>query len=448
MPKWTRYIPIAPTPKQAIFLARPEREGLFGGAAGGGKTVALLSFLLQYVDVPGYHGLGLRRTYSDLSLPGGLMDLSHEWLDDTDARWYEKQHTWRFPSSATVTFGYCQYEGDERRYKGPEFQAIAWDELTEFTLEQYEFLLTRLRKRKGMPVPLRVRSGSNPGGIGHAWVKQRFMAERGEDRVFVPSLYLDNKHLDYEEYARSMARIDPILREQMLRGNWDVQAGGKLLQRGWFPLGTFPRSGRFVRFWDLAATDEAKAKKRKKGADPDYTVGVLMGESKKRYGILDVRRFRRSPGETEDMILEVARLDGPGVVIGMERERGAAGKIVEEHYRQVLRGFAFYGIPPCDSKVVRAVPFANAAEHGDFVLSPLYPENRWTPDYLDEIALFPHGLHDDQVDGSSGAYNMLEPGASGGGMDADELIGPRQIVPSFAARRADELDDELEIPGL
>jgi predicted phage terminase large subunit-like protein len=444
MPKWTSYIPITPTPKQAIFLSRPEREGLFGGAAGGGKTVALLACLLQYVDVPGYHGLGLRRTYSDLSLPGGLMDLAHQWLDGTDARWNDKAKTWRFPSSATVTFGYCQHLRDERRYKGPEFQTIVWDELTEFAAEQYEFLMTRLRKPKGLAVPLRVRCGSNPGGVGHAWVKEHFIAFRDRDRIFIPSLYLDNPHLDYDEYTASMSRINPILREQMLRGNWDIQAGGKLLKREWFPYGTFPRLCRRVRYWDMAATDEEEARRRKRRADPDYTVGVLMGEAAGRFGVLDVRRYRRSAGDVETLIRQVAALDGPGTVIGMEQEPGSSGKAVVDRYRRdVLRGFSFYPCPSSGSKIVRAVPFAAAAEHGEVVLAPCYENNSWMADYLDEIALFPHGVHDDQVDASSGAFNMLAPGQGRGEMGAGDVIGARQVIPSLGM-----MDYETEIPGL
>lgn len=431
-----------PTPKQAIFLTRPEREGLFGGAAGGGKTVALLAFLLQYVDVPGYHGLGLRRTYSDLSLPGGLMDLAHQWLDGTDARWNDKAKTWRFPSGATITFGYCQHPGDEMRYKGPEFQAIAWDELTEFLKEQYEFLMTRLRRPKDVPVPLRVRCGSNPGGVGHAWVKEHFIQGREPDCIFIPSLYLDNPHLDYDEYTASMVRINPILREQMLRGNWDIQAEGKLLKREWFPLGGFPRLCRRVRYWDMAATDE-DARPKKRRTDPDYTVGVLMGEAGGRYGILDVQRFRRSPGDVETLIAQVAAMDGPGTVIGMEQEGGSSGKAVIDRYRRdVLRGYAFYGLPSTGSKVVRAVPLASAAQHGDVVLAPIYEDRAWLGEYLEEIALFPHSVHDDQVDATSGAFLMLSPGQGREAIGADEMAGARQVIPSLGGF------DRAEIPGL
>src|SRR5262245_13520026 len=86
-PRQTKYVPIRPHPRQAAFLLLDQREALYGGAAGGGKSAALLAAALQYVDVPGYHALILRRTFAQLSKPGALMDLSKQWLMPTDAAW-------------------------------------------------------------------------------------------------------------------------------------------------------------------------------------------------------------------------------------------------------------------------------------------------------------------------------------------------------------------------
>src|SRR5215210_8533176 len=104
-PRTTAYIPETPTPKQAAFLMLPEREAFFGGSAGGGKSSALLMAALQYADVPGHAALILRRTYQDLALPSALMDRARAWLAPTDATWQSQEHTWRFPSGGTLTFG-------------------------------------------------------------------------------------------------------------------------------------------------------------------------------------------------------------------------------------------------------------------------------------------------------------------------------------------------------
>jgi hypothetical protein len=136
----TRYIPHRPTFKQMAFLILPQIEALYGGQPAGGKSDALLMGALQYADVPGYAALLLRRTYADLSLPGALMDRAHSWLGGTDARWHEQSKTWTFPSGATLNFGYLETENDKYRYRGPEFQFIGFDELTNFTETQYLFL--------------------------------------------------------------------------------------------------------------------------------------------------------------------------------------------------------------------------------------------------------------------------------------------------------------------
>jgi hypothetical protein len=192
---------------------------------------------LQYVEVPRYRALLLRRTFADLSKPDSLMYLMEEWLRPTVARWTERNHTWNFPSGATVTFGYLDNDRDTQNYKGPGFQFIGWDELTEFTESMYRYMFTRLRKPKGSLVPLRMRSASNPDGIGHAWVKQRFITE-GEtaNRVFVPSRLEDNAYVDAESYRKSFEMTDPVTRRQLLEGDWDVRPEGKLFKREWFEI--------------------------------------------------------------------------------------------------------------------------------------------------------------------------------------------------------------------
>ena len=124
---WNHYIPHKPTPKQLAFLMLDNSEALFGGAAGGGKSDALLMAALQYVNVPGYAALLLRKSYTDLALPGALMDRAKAWLMPTDARWRDSSKTWQFPSGATLTFGYLEHMGDEYRYQSTEFQMIGFD---------------------------------------------------------------------------------------------------------------------------------------------------------------------------------------------------------------------------------------------------------------------------------------------------------------------------------
>jgi hypothetical protein len=178
------FIPHRPSPKQAAFLIYNGLEALYGGAAGGGKTDALLMGALQYVDQPSYAALLLRRSYTDLALPGALMDRSHEWLkNNSRIHWNRETHTWTFPSGATLSFGYIASAADKYRYQSAEFQYIGWDEVTEFPDEDaYTFMFSRLRRLEGSPIPLRVRCASNPVGVGTYWVRKRFVDQPSAHR--------------------------------------------------------------------------------------------------------------------------------------------------------------------------------------------------------------------------------------------------------------------------
>lgn len=220
------YVPHDPTPKQKQFLDLTCLEALYGGAAGGGKSDALLMAALMYANTPGYAALLLRRTYTDLSLPGAIMDRSHQWLEGTSAHWNGTDKRWSFPSGATLTFGYLDSERDRYRYQGAEFQFIGLDELTQFSERAYRYMISRLRRCAGVSVPLRVRGASNPGDIGHAWVKRRFIDGDTDGTVFIPASLDDNPHLDREAYTESLNRLDAHTRKQLLQGVWEMDSGG------------------------------------------------------------------------------------------------------------------------------------------------------------------------------------------------------------------------------
>lgn len=274
------YIPHMPTEKQAIFLTLPAEESMFGGAAGGGKSDALLMAALQYVTEPNYAALLLRRTYADLALPGALMDRAHEWLRGTDARWNENTKTWTFPSGATLTFGYLEHENTKYRYQGSEFQFVGFDELTQFTEPMYTYLFSRLRRLKTSNIPIRMRAASNPGGIGHEWVYERFIVTADRlKRAFVPARLTENPHLDQQEYIRSLSELDPITRTQLLSGLWVVDPTTRAFQRDWwrqqnrFDIDDDPlRRQVIARYisWDTALKDKESS------AYSAYTVGELL----------------------------------------------------------------------------------------------------------------------------------------------------------------------------
>lgn len=213
------YIPHKPSAKQAEFLAVETEEALYGGAAGGGKSDALLMAALQYVHVPGYSALILRRTYQDLARSDAIMARADEWLRSTNARWKAETRTWHFPSGATLSFGYFDSKSDQRNYQGGAWQFIAFDELTQFPEPWYLYLFSRLR-RTHQAVPLRMRAATNPGDIGHEWVFKRFIDPGDRSRPFIPAKLDDNPHLDREEYRRQLSKLDEVTRRQLEDGAW------------------------------------------------------------------------------------------------------------------------------------------------------------------------------------------------------------------------------------
>jgi hypothetical protein len=212
----------SPTPKQREFIALEDREALYGGAAGGGKSDALLMDALQNVHLPGYAALILRRSYSDLALPGAIMDRAHDWLSGTPAKWDDETKSYRFPKGGKLCFGYLKVEKDKFRYASAEFQFIGFDELTQFPELWYTFLSSRLRQPSSGPLSklhLKLRGATNPGGIGHEWVRERFV-EAGSGRPFIPSKMTDNPHLNEDTYRESLSVLDEHTKNQLEHGVW------------------------------------------------------------------------------------------------------------------------------------------------------------------------------------------------------------------------------------
>jgi predicted phage terminase large subunit-like protein len=263
-------------------------------------------------------------------------------------------------------------------------------------------MFSRLRRLEGVDIPLRMRAASNPGGVGHEWVKRRFIDPGSPERPFIPSRLEDNPYLDREQYRESLCELDPTTREQLLNGDWQVRPPGGMFKRGWFTLvKEAPADSRAVRYWDLAATAPAP------GKDPAYTVGALVSVSNGVYYIHDIQRLRATPMEVERRIVQTAQLDKmrPLIVdIWMEQEPGSSGVNTIDHYaREVLVGYSFRGDKVTGDKETRAAPLSSAAEAGNVKLLL----GHWVEAFLDEAEAFPDSRYKDQVDAVSGAVSKL-----------------------------------------
>lgn len=223
--------------KQVELLTYQGREVLYGGAAGGGKSFGMLMAAAQYVMVPGYHALIIRRTYAMLGEAKSVYKVAEEWWQgDPRVKHNAAEHLFTFPSGATIKFGHMQHEKDKINYQGGAYSFVGYDELTHFPKDSmYLFLFTRQRSDAGDQVPLRTLATANPGGPGHAWVKARFIDPETRDHGadFIPAKLSDNQNLNQSSYVDGLNKVDSLTRRQMLDGDWNAVEGARF-KVSWF----------------------------------------------------------------------------------------------------------------------------------------------------------------------------------------------------------------------
>ncbi len=239
--------PLTPTARQAEFLALNSEEALYGGAVGGGKSEGLLMWLAQPTYLPDYAGIVFRRTYTQLEGNNGLIHKSHKMYRPMGATYNATQRKWTFPTGSTIELGHLPQANSHENYQGRDWIRIGFDELTHFLESQYTYMFSRKRKKVGYPIRSAVRATANPGGVGHAWVKARFITQQAmltmgqldcraptpigtvfwptQDRAFVPARLSDNQHLDIEEYEKSLGHLPELTRRRLMAGDWGAAEG-------------------------------------------------------------------------------------------------------------------------------------------------------------------------------------------------------------------------------
>ncbi len=225
---------LALTGRQKRFLAAGEHEVLFGGAAGGGKSYGqvadALLFALRY---PKSRQLLLRRTFPELER--SLIRTALSLIPPTLASYRASAHTFTFKNGSLLDFGYLGCEEDVFRYQSVEYDVIRFDELTHFTEFQYLYLISRVRGANSFPK--QIKSSTNPGGIGHSWVKARFIdpappetpfqGEGGMSRIFLPARVEDNAPLMAKDpdYRRRLEALPDREKRALLLGDWNLFEG-------------------------------------------------------------------------------------------------------------------------------------------------------------------------------------------------------------------------------
>jgi hypothetical protein len=220
---------------QTEFLAASETDVLYGGAAGGGKSYAMLVDPLRYAHRAAHRGLIIRRSMPELR---ELIDKSRELYPKAfpGCKYREVEKMWNFPSGAKIEFGFLERDADVYRYQGQAYSWIGFDEITHLPTEfSWNYLASRLRTTDSEITPY-MRCTANPGGVGAHWVKKRYIdpadynesfeGSDGLTRKFIPAKLDDNPYLAKDgRYEKMLMALPPTQRKQLLEGNWDVNEG-------------------------------------------------------------------------------------------------------------------------------------------------------------------------------------------------------------------------------
>lgn len=442
-------IEIKPQPgPQEAFLSSSADVVFFGGAAGGGKTFALLMEPLRHVTTePGFGAVIFRRKTTQISMEGGLWDESKNLYAHPSLRGYPREHRldWTFaPYDNSVKFAHMEHEKNRLDYLGAQIPLICFDQVETFTRKQFFYMFSR--NRSTCDVRPYIRATYNPvpdddivGGWIHEFVGWYLddngqypdpektgtvrwfvnmsntlhwydSADAARDEwpdvepmsfTFIPASVFDNRILLERDpgYVARLQALDNIEQARLLHGDHKIRPeAGKVFNRDWFPVidAAPPSIVQTLRFWDFAATE----KKRAKGA---ATAGVKMGITRdKRIIILDVIEEFWGSAEIDAKVMSVAQQDGKPVSVFWEEEGGSSGKRSSATLGQKLTGYKVKAVRPTGDKLERSRPLAAQAKLGNVLLV----RGDWNDRFLSHMHNIPDGRFDIH-DAAAGAYNAL-----------------------------------------
>ncbi len=426
---------------------------IYGGAAGGGKSFALLLEPMRHYANGAFGGVIFRRTFPEITQEGSLWDTSMLLYPRLNGIPKVGDLSWQFPTGMAMSFAHMQHEKNMLDWQGSQVPYIGFDELTHFTMQQFFYMLSRNRSACGVRPYIRATCNPDPDSWVAKfiawWIDQntgypikersgkiRWMArykgkihwgdtpaevekycERDLDGnvilpksvTFIAASIYDNKILLKADpgYLGNLAALPEVEQEQLLKGNWKIKRGaGTYFRRAWFRvLDVLPHGGQVVRYWDRAATEPSP-----ENPDPDYTSGTLMRKYPDgRYVICNIKRVRERPRGVRRLLVTTASQE-PDVPICLEKDPGSAGVSEADSLTQDLAGYNVNIRAVTKDKVTRALPLSAQAEAGNVYLL----RGDWNEDFLDEAEGFDgsDGKHDDQVDSTSGAFNELTSGAN------------------------------------
>lgn len=424
---------------QEEFLKNSANIVIYGGAAGGGKTFALLLECLRWVKKTGFSAVIFRRNSTQVRNPGGLWDTSLTIYPLAGGYPRQSSLEWKFPSGAKVQFAHMEHDNDRFNWQGSQIPLIGFDELTHFSWQQFMYMFSRNRSVSGVPSYIRATTNPDPDSwVRHMinwWIDEKtgyaipersgvirwFVVEsdkiiwgatkqelldKDSSRMpksfsFIASTVFDNKILLDRDptYLSSLKALSRFEREQLLMGNWNVRpSAGMFFRREFFEvIDVLPKNLTFVRYWDRAAT------KKTENNDPDYTVGLKLAKDKNGiFYICDVVRLQESPLQVQNAIKNSASQDSVITRIGIEQDPGQAGVSEVDLLIRMLQGYNVKPYKVTKDKITRASPVSAQAEAGNIRVL----RGQWNEDFFKEIENFPEASHDDIVDALSGAFLM------------------------------------------
>jgi len=437
---------IGPQPKQEQFLATPADIAFYGGAAGGGKSYALLLEPLRHVQtVKGFGAVFFRRTTPQISNEGGAWSETYNLYphlggqDRTTPR-----YQWHFPPfNNAITFSHMEHEKNRFDWKSAQIPLIIFDQVEDFTRDQFFYMLSR--NRTGCGIRPYVRGAYNPvpvddpvGGWLHEfvswylddnleypdeskagvlrwfvninntlhWFDSREVAVSAYPHIppksftFIPSSIYDNAILLEQDpdYLANLYAQDQVDMERLLKANHKIRPeAGTIFKRSWFEIvdSVPPAPVRDLRFRDYAATE----RKLKDGA---ATASVRMALIRGTYYVIDVTEDWIGPGDMDDCTRNLATQDGRKVAVRWEEEGGASGKKVSYELVRRLGGWDAEGVRPDGDKLTRIKPLASQAKTGNVKLL----RGEWNERFLAIMHATPDGLWDIR-DAASGAFSEL-----------------------------------------
>lgn len=435
---------------QTRFLASRADIAIFGGAAGAGKTFALLMEPTRHVHNPGFGAVIFRRTTKQVREEGGLWDESMELYPGLKAQPNIVDLRWSFPSGARVGFGHLEHEKNKQDWDGAQIALIEFDQLEHFSESMFFYMLMRNRSTCGVAPYVRASCNPDPDSwLAHflAWwidpetgfpipersgqlrwfvriggrlewadtpaeLTDRFPRTIPKSVTFVPGKVFDNQILMARNptYLGNLMAQGPVERARFLEGNWKVRAeAGKIFNRAWFEVvDAAPGGGVECRGWDFAATKKTLKKK-----DPDLSAGVKMRKVGGVYYVLDCWAEQVGPADVDQAFLNLSVQDagmaaaaGARYMARWEEEPGSASKRESLRLVKLLGRIDAQGAPSQGDKYVRSKGLASHARVGNVKVV----RGPWNEEWLQHMHNQPDDPHDDIHDASAVAFNALAVG--------------------------------------